>query len=543
MIEKPKSYSIRSYLEELRRRHPDQLVEIEDEITIDYEPTAYYLALRKKNPVILFKKIRGFSNYNLVTNLFGSMERLARLAGFGTIDEAIEKWPDISNSRLVEQLSIDGDVNEVFSISEGTSVNVFNIPVPSHYPQDGSNTGFSRYITSGLTTTRDPADEGTINLSFARIQLFEKGKFAFDAGSHGHLWSYLRHSMDRGKRLRMTVLVGPNPIFYLLAASFIDNEFSKASRMFNIRFVPGYGNDIPIPFDTEIAIEAEFIPGETFDEGPFAEYAGYMGYDSTKYVAEIKSILTKPEPIYFDIQPSNSSEHVNLFSVPRTSIVMRSLREALPKGPEYKVSWPHYGGRFMSLAYVDRAEPGLAKQLGFSILGADPLWNKIVFVNEGKTDLTIEAALANLAQSRHYNSENVSIVSNMFVISSDPTRDNSGNTGKIVFVTEGKNQAFERAIEEDSVVIRTVNGTVVISHDEPTEGKVRIMVPKDIDLRDFEQVGWVMATRLNPTDDITIERDHVTFRAIRKVPPVARLPDEVKERIWKRAQLFTGRFA
>ena len=535
------AFSIRSFLEELRKSRPEEIFEVDTKVRVDFEPTAYYLNLSKSNPVILFNKVDGFHNFSLVTNIFGSEERLATVAGLNSISEVVERWSSIANSEPNEALLVSEETTPFISKITGEDLNLSDLPVPSHYELDGSKKGFSRYITSGLTTTIDPENQSTINLSFSRIQPFERDKFAFDAGSRGHLWKHLSVSREAGERLKMTILIGPNPIFYLLAASFIDNEYVKANKFFNVKFSKGYLNKIPIPSDTEIAIEAEFLPNETFDEGPFAEYVGYMGYDSTRFVAKVRSILMKRNPIYYDIQPSNSSEHVNLFSVPRSSLVMKSVREALPKDPVYEVKWPHYGGRFMSFGYVDHAESGLAKQLGITILGLDPLWNKIVFINEGKTELTLENALTNLAQLTEFSENHIAKISNTFIISSDPTRNELGNSGKIVFVTEGKSTRVEREVKRDIVKLKTKRGNVLISHDYTDDQKVNVIVSQDIDLKDLDQIGWAISTRLNPDTDINIEKNKITFLATRKVPPVARVPKSVKEKVDRKMALLRDR--
>ena len=540
---KEDAFSIRTYIDNLRKNDGSEIIEIDDKVNLNYEPTAYYLSLRKQNPVLLFNNIEQYHGFSLVTNLFGSEERVAYLAGFDSVEEVIEKWSLVANDTGSEPIVVDYRKDAFHKKIKGKGVNLFDLPIPAHYSTDGSKTGYNRYITSGLTTTRDPENDDIINLSFARIQPFGRNRFAFDAGSHGHLWKYLSISKERKEKLKMTVLIGPNPIFYLLAASFIDNEFAKASKIFNINFCQGYLNDIPVPCDTEIAIETEFLPDETFDEGPFAEYAGYVGYDSTKFVAEVKSIIMKKNPIYYDIQPSNSGEHVNLFSIPRSSLVMKSIREALPKGPVYQAKWPHYGGRFIAFGYVDKPEPGLAKQLGISILGSDPLWNKLVFINEGKTELDIETALVNLAQESHFGERNVTRISRSFIISSDPTRDKEGRSGKVVFITGGKVDAFKKEMEDGRVLLKTRRGNALISHERGYENqKVNVIVPDDIDIQDPDQVGWAIATRCNPDADMEVEKERITFLATRKVPPVAEIPKGVKKKIEKKIGLLTGSF-
>jgi UbiD family decarboxylase len=536
---KSDAYSLRSFIEDLRKNHPEEIFEVNDNVKLDFETTAYYLNLRKRNPVLLFNNIIGHTGFTIVTNIFGSEDRFARISGFKSVEELMERWSSVTDNIPSGQIIDNRDQHSVHKIITGEKINIFDLPIPSHYEMDGSKKGFSRYITGGLTTTIDPENKDTINLSFSRIQPFERNKFAFDAGSHGHLWKHLNISKLRGERLKMTILIGTNPIFYILGASFIDNEFAKVQELFNVSFDRGHLNPIPIPRDTEIAIEAEFLPEETFEEGPFAEYVGYMGYDSTKFVAEVISIITKNDPIYYDIQPSNSSEHVNLFSIPRSSIVMKGVKESLPKGPTYRIVWPHYGGRFLALGYVENAEPGLAKQLGITVLGLDPLWNKAVFINDGRTRLDINTALINLAQLNEYSERNVTKLIGSFVISSDPTRDEQGNTAKIIFVTKGNNLPYDREVEQDSVILKSNSGSAVISHRYRDDQKVNVIVSDDIDLYDEEQVGWAIATRSNPENDIKLEKNRITILANRKVPQVAAVPREIKEKIEKKLSSLT----
>lgn len=532
------TYSLRSFISELHKIFPDEIVEIEQEVSTQFETTAYYLAMKKANPAILFRKLSGFPDFSIVTNVFGSGRRLAGIAGFASIEDFINGWSLIANSSAPSPLHI-SESSAPFKETVFTEyLDIFKLPVPSHYELDGSNKGFSRYITAGLTTTIDPENSEIINLSFSRIQPFGRNKFAFDAGSHGHLWKYLNLSRERGERMEMTVAMGCNPILYILAASFIDNEFGKVSKFFDINFSNGYKNHIPIPTDSEIVMEAEFIPDETFEEGPFSEYAGYMGYDSTGYVAKVKSIMMRRNPIYYDIQPSNSSEHVNLFSFPRSALVTERIRDALPKGPDYTVHWPHYGGRFLALAYVDRSETGLGSQLGLSILGLDPLWNKIVFVNEGKFDLTLESALANLTKFRVPGKVFISRIPNTFIISSDPSRDKNGTSGKIIIVTSGPQVRFKKKMTKDSTILTTEYGDVLVSNDYSERKGVNVVVPEDIQLDDFEHIGWALSTRMNPDRDLKVTSDTITFLATEATHEIASIPEEVRNKIEKNMAHF-----
>ncbi|WP_393972237.1 UbiD family decarboxylase domain-containing protein [Oxyplasma meridianum] len=77
------------------------------------------------------------------------------------------------------------------TIKNGDGVDIFSLPIAIHYVSDGSRSGYGRYITFGLVPTRDHRYEEILNFSFTKIQPFARGRYAFDAESHGNVWGYL----------------------------------------------------------------------------------------------------------------------------------------------------------------------------------------------------------------------------------------------------------------------------------------------------------------------------------------------------------------
>src|SRR6185503_1426287 len=88
----------------------------------------------------------------------------------------------------------------------------------------------------------------------------------------------------------------------------------------------GVTNQVPVPSDAEIVIEAEVLPNEYYHEGPCGEFTGYMAARTTGSVAKVKAILRRARPIYYDIQPSNSYEHIGLFTRSRKASRSRVAR-------------------------------------------------------------------------------------------------------------------------------------------------------------------------------------------------------------------------
>ena len=64
-----------------QRQHPEAVFLPDEEVDIEYESTAYYKLLEKKNPLIWFSRVKGYPDFQLVTNVMGSRARMAFALG------------------------------------------------------------------------------------------------------------------------------------------------------------------------------------------------------------------------------------------------------------------------------------------------------------------------------------------------------------------------------------------------------------------------------------------------------------------------------
>ena len=220
-----------------------------------------------------------------------------------------------------------------------------------------------------MAVARDPLSPETINMSFTRIQIIERDRYAFDMGTRSHFWRYVQSATQRGDSLQVSVVVGAHPVFYMLAASFIENEYSIAAKLIGATFTNGVTNQVPIPSEAEIVIEAEVVPNEYYHEGPCGEFTGYMAERTTGSVAKVKTILRRARPIYYDIQPSNSYEHIGLFTTQRNAKISRMMAEVLPPGARYNIEWPLISATFLTLCSLPNPEPGICKAGGTGAFG------------------------------------------------------------------------------------------------------------------------------------------------------------------------------
>src|SRR5262245_16467653 len=326
----------------------------------------------------------------------GSRKMMAFAVGLDSESHLYETWNEALNSKGEIRIS-DASPPIKERVFTGKEVDLHSLPVVKHYSGDGSHTGFGRYITAGLAVARDPLCPETINMSFTRMQIIGKDRYAFDMGSRSHSCRYLQSAKQASKTLLSSVVVGAHPLFYLLAASFIENEYSLAAKIIDATFTNGVTHDVPVPSDAEIVIEADVMPDEYYQEGPCAEFTGYMAGRTAGNVATVKAILRRARPIYYDIQPSNSNEHNGLFTTPRNAKISRMLAEVLPPGATYKIEWPLISASLLALCSLPNPEPGIAKQAGLGLLALNALLSKIVMVNEGDCELELERFLANLS--------------------------------------------------------------------------------------------------------------------------------------------------
>jgi len=532
--------SLGEFLDQYRRYHPEDVFGVNRDIDVEYESTGYYKLLEEKNPLIWFSNVKGYPDFQIVTNVMGSRKRMAFAVGLDSESHLYETWNEALNSKGEIRIS-DASPPIKERVFTGKEVDLHSLPVVKHYSGDGSHTGFGRYITAGLAVARDPLCPETINMSFTRMQIIGKDRYAFDMGSRSHFWRYVQSAKQASKTLLISVVVGAHPLFYLLAASFIENEYSIAAKIIDATFTNGVTHDVPVPSNAEIVIEADVMPDEYYQEGPCAEFTGYMAGRTAGNVATVKAILRRARPIYYDIQPSNSNEHNRLFTTPRNAKISRMLAEVLPPGARYKIEWPLISASLLALCSLPNPEPGIAKQAGLGLLALNALLSKIVMVNEGDCELELERFLANLSVTGARNGENVHIITDVFAIKLDPTTTPEGTNAKMIILTKNSGLAYRKVVMTDFVKLVSGNSEAVISHKPAPEGRVNVVVGDDIDLENSNQIVWALSTRLRPDKDVTFgENGRIVFDTTRMTEKleVPSLPPDVIKRI--STELYTS---
>ena len=141
-----------------------------------------------------------------------------------------------------------------------------------------------------------------------------------------------------------------------------------------VKLVKAKTIDLLIPADAEIIIEGEIHPGETDLEGPFGEFAGYMGPVAQKPLARITAITEK---IHYCAMTSQMppSESTIVQSLTNAGVVQKMLRHDLGEYTVHDVYIDQTFGGLLAHVIIAMTPryPGHAKKVGRMVADCTPL--------------------------------------------------------------------------------------------------------------------------------------------------------------------------
>jgi UbiD family decarboxylase len=368
------SPSLRSFLAELPE---EDILRIAEPMELDYLPTALVLELekRRRTPVVMVEQPIGFDT-PVVANLFASRARIARMVGIapGGFNDA---WVR-ALANLIPPIVIDGGpVHDV--VVQGNELDAGALPISRHFEKDAG-----RYIGSGILVCKDP-DTGVRNLSYQRLQLKGPNRFGASLHSRGHIWDYLQRSAARRRHLEVAVVIGVHPAINLAAGAKVAmevDELDVAGALLGrpVELVKCKTIDVEVPAEAEIVLEGEILADVLEDEGPYGEYTGYSTDRSTRNVFIVKAITSRRKPIFHDIIPGYSAEHLLLGRSAKEAHVHMRLKEMVPNLKA--LNFPKSGTHFHAYMSMKKTAEGQARHALMLLLGLDPYLKLVVAVDE-----------------------------------------------------------------------------------------------------------------------------------------------------------------
>ncbi|MEW6523015.1 MAG: UbiD family decarboxylase [Bacillota bacterium] len=408
-------WSLASYLDELKRDHPEELLVISEPSPVDYFLTALVLEMEKRRQyqVVVVENPQG-STMPVVANIFASRRRLAQLAG--TDEAGLSARYLAAENHPVKPVRVDsGPVKEV--VETGGDIDIQKLPIMKHFESDAG-----RYITSGILVAKDP-DTGVCNLSYHRMQVKGPAKLGVSLHSRQHLWDYFERAERRGLPLEVAVVIGAHPVVLLGASSKTsievdEYEITGALMGEPLELVAGESIHVPYPAEAEIVIEGRILPGVREPEGPFGEYTGYSTSRSTQNVFQVSAVCRRQNPLYLSVIPGYSMEHLNLMRVAKEALMLERLKERV--STVRNVHYPKSGANFHCYLSMKKMAEGTARQALLLLFGLDPYVKLAIAVDED-IDITDEEEVMWAVATRMQADRDSFVVPHVFCNRLDPS--------------------------------------------------------------------------------------------------------------------------
>jgi 2,5-furandicarboxylate decarboxylase 1 len=412
---------LRSYLELIRRKQPDDLLTVSREVDPAYELTAVVAKLEqeaKRRPVLLFEKVKG-SKFPVLTNLHASRSRLA-LAMNVQPEEMQKAYLRSMEKPISPKVVSRAPVKDV--VLTGKRINLYDLPQIVHHEGDAGP-----YFTAAISFAKDPVDE-IWNCAYNRLMVKGRDATSIHLTSAKHLWEFYRRAEAQERSLPVAFAFGVHPAIALgaLAIGSIDeDERSVMGALLgeSLELVRCETSDLLVPAHAELVIEAEILPHERTAEGPFGEFTGYSLGERQREVVKVRAITHRKEALFQDISVAHL-DHLLLSTIPIEANLYRAVRSMVPTVQAVRVPAP-----FTCYVSIEQRVPGQAKNAILAVLGADLYMKRVVIVDHDVdvfNDRQVNWAIATRCQP----DRDITVISNARGSDLDPSTKEDGYTAK-----------------------------------------------------------------------------------------------------------------
>jgi len=326
--------------------------------------------LGEKSHALLFDNIKGYpKGFRVLSNTLNTVNRLAltlRMEPGYSRPEFVQAIKHrISDLKYVPpEVVKDGPVLE--NVFEGKDIDMWKFPTPKWHELDGG-----RYIGTGsIDVTRDP-DEGWVNLGCYRVMIHDRDTLGFyiSPGKQGRIMR--EKYFAKGEPCKVAVSFGQDPLLYLAGGMEVPHGVSEyawvgALAGHPVQVIEGEYTGLPIPASAEIVVEAEALPGQDRDEGPFGEWTGYYASSiRPEPIMKVKRLYHRNDPIILGAPPTRPPCEFNYMRCfMRSAMIWQELEAA--GVPDVRGVWCHEAGgsRLFTIVSIKQRYAGHARQAG-----------------------------------------------------------------------------------------------------------------------------------------------------------------------------------
>ncbi|HWO41672.1 MAG TPA: UbiD family decarboxylase [Candidatus Eisenbacteria bacterium] len=371
---------LRTYLDDLLERRPQDVVVVDREIDPQYEACAIVEKFERENkfPLVFFKNIKG-SKIPLVINLGATYERLALALGSPSVPQMVRDLAAMERNPVPvkEVPARNAPVKEV--VLKGDAVDLDLLPVLTHNEGDAG-----KYINAAAMICKQRGTN-VVNVGIYRHQKQGKRQLGLmiNPANHGN---YVRAEYeDHDEPMEVALAIGHHPALNLAAVSKqagVGQELEVAGAFLGepLEVVRGETVDLLVPARAEIVIEGIVPPKKRHYEGPFGEWPHYYYKEGEQPYIEVTAITMRRDPIYQSIHSAHF-EHNIIGAAPRLGSLLRRVQEAVPSttGVNMPLSGAARAHCYISLKKRAEGEP---KQAALAAIVTDPNIKHVVVVDD-----------------------------------------------------------------------------------------------------------------------------------------------------------------
>lgn len=338
--------NLRTYLSQLEKTCPDELLRVPGRISSDLEATTFLrkLELEGKSPLTVFEHPTALdgsdSAFPLVFNAFSTRKKFCAALDMDVSDYKMPLSLELNRrfaNRIAPEIvpAAEAPVKEV--ILTGQEAGFDKFPVAKHHEHDGGP-----YILGGAVVTRDP-DSGVYNLAMIRIHVQGNKVAAIHAEPHHHTGMNIKKYGERGVKAPIAVVIGHHPGFFLGSCwegPYGTDEYEMAGAALGeaVRLVPSetWGEELMVPADAEMIFECEVDWNDRIEEGPVGEHTRH--YKNFKGGVVIRQLDPRLTPVavthrkdaYYQSLFIGHAEHGLLGSIPKEAVIYEKVRATCP---------------------------------------------------------------------------------------------------------------------------------------------------------------------------------------------------------------------
>lgn len=379
--------SLRDFINTLETR--GQLKRIQVPISPRLEMTEIsQRVLKARGPALLFEK-PGDSSIPVLTNLFGTTDRVATAIGRNSLKElrelgqmlAFMKQPELPNG-MADALAKIPSLKKLIDSkpklldhapcldcgTEAGNVDLTTLPIMTQWPDDAGP-----LITFGMVITRGP-DKARQNIGIYRQQLIGRNKLIMrwlhHRGGAGDYRDWLQRYPD--KPFPLTVVIGADPATVIAAVTPIPDtiseyQFAGLLRGSRSRVVQCRTNDLQVPASSEFVLEGHIHPGEEADEGPFGDHTGYYNSVQRFPVFTVDRISHREQPIYHSTYMGRSPhDEPSILAQALNEVFIPLLQHQFPEIVDFYLP-PEACSYRVAVVSIRKAYAGHARRIMFGI--------------------------------------------------------------------------------------------------------------------------------------------------------------------------------